>query len=64
MAKYEVLIARNETTIYTVHVIAKNETEAQTKAWKKYAVNDCVDESVVYGEEEIHEINQFEKEMV
>jgi len=54
MKKYEVLIARNETTIYTIEVMAKSEDEAEKKAYVKFAKNDIEDEKVVYGEEETH----------
>ena len=64
MKKYEVLIARNETTVYTVEVEAKNEKEAEKKAYKKWAEGDYEDEDVVYGEEETHEINEIDEEAV
>jgi hypothetical protein len=60
MKKYEVLIARNETTVYTVEVMAKSEEEAEKKAYVKFGKNDYEDEDVVYGEEETHEINELE----
>ena len=60
MKKYEVLIARNETTMYTVEVMAKSEDEAEKKAYVKFAKNDIEDEKVVYGEEETYEINELE----
>jgi hypothetical protein len=60
MKKYEVLIARNETTVYTVEVMAKSEEDAEKKAYVKFGKNDYEDEDVVYGEEETHEINELE----
>jgi hypothetical protein len=60
MKKYEVLIARNETTVYTIEVMAKSEDEAEKKAYVKFAKNDYEDEDVVYGEEETHEINELD----
>jgi hypothetical protein len=60
MKKYEVLIARNETTVYTVEVMAKSEEEAEKKAYVRFGKNDYEDEEVVYGEEETHEINELE----
>jgi len=60
MKKYEVLIARNETTIYTVEVMAKSEDEAEKKAYARFNKNDYEDEEVVYGEEETHEINELD----
>jgi hypothetical protein len=60
MKKYEVLIARNETTVYTIEVMAKSEDEAEKKAYVKFAKNDIEDEEVVYGEEETHEINELD----
>lgn len=55
--KYEVLIARNETTVYTVEVEATSEDDAEKKAYKRYGKGDWDHEDVVYGEEEVHEIN-------
>lgn len=60
MKKYEVLIARNETTVYTVEVMAKSEEEAEKKAYVRFGKNDYEDEEVVYGEEETHEINELD----
>lgn len=60
MKKYEVLIARNETTVYTIEVKARSEDEAEKKAYKKWAENDYKNSKVVYGEEETHEINEVE----
>jgi hypothetical protein len=60
MKKYEILIARNETTVYTIEVNAKNEAEAEKKAYKKWAVGDYLSENIVYGEEETHEINEVD----
>ena len=61
MKKYEVLIARNETTVYTIEVKARNEDEAEEKAYKRFGQNDYEKEKVVYGEEETHEINEINK---
>ena len=60
MKKYEVLIARNETTVYTIEVMAKSEEEAEKKAYVRFGKNDYEDEEVVYGEEETHEINELD----
>lgn len=57
MDKYEVLIARNETTVYTIEVEATSEKDAEKKAYKQFAKGYWDDEDVVYGEEETHEIN-------
>ena len=57
MEKYEVLIARNETTVYTIEVEANNEKDAEKKAYKQFAKGYWDSEDVVYGEEETHEIN-------
>lgn len=57
MDKYEVLIARNETTVYTIEVEANSEKDAEKKAYKQFAKGYWDDEDVVYGEEETHEIN-------
>lgn len=64
MKHYEVLIARNETTVYTVKVKARNEKDAEKKAYKKWADGDYEDEEVVFGEEETHEINEVDEEEV
>jgi hypothetical protein len=61
MSKYEVLIARNETTVYTVEVDANSEKDAEKKAYKRFGINDYDDSEVVYGEEETHEINCLEE---
>ena len=62
MPKYEVLIARNETTVYTIKVDAKSEKDAEKKAYKRFVIDDYEDSEVVYGEEETHEINCLEEE--
>ena len=64
MKKYQVLIARNETTVYTIEVKARSEDEAEKKAYKKWAENDYKHSKVVYGEEETHEINEVNEEEV
>ena len=61
MPKYEVLIARNETTVYTIKVDAKSEKDAEKKAYKRFGIDDYEDSEVVYGEEETHEINCLEE---
>jgi len=61
MPKYEVLIARNETTVYTVEVYANSEKDAEKKAYKRFGKNDYENSKVVYGEEETHEINCLEE---
>ena len=58
MKKYIVRIARNETTVYDVEVTAKSEYDAEKNAYKAFAKGDYVDENVVYGEEETHEIEE------
>lgn len=62
MKKYEVLIARNETTVYTIEVNAKTEEEAEEKAYEKFCQNDYKNSKIVYGEEETYEINQINKD--
>ena len=37
-----------KTTIYEVEVKAKNEDDAEAKAYKKFAEGDYIDEKVVY----------------
>lgn len=56
--KYKVYIARNETTVYTIEVNARNEKEAENKAKKRYDKNDYDYSKVVYGEEEVHDIEE------
>lgn len=56
MDKYEVSIARNETTIYIVRVSANSEKEAEELAWERYENGYWNYEEIVYGEEETHEI--------
>ncbi len=58
MNKYEVLIARNETTVYTIEVNAKDADEAEHKAYRKFANVDYKHSQVVYGEEETYQINE------
>jgi hypothetical protein len=58
MKKYQVLIARNETTIYTIEVDAISEYDAEKNAYKKWANGDYETEKVVYGEEDTHAIEE------
>ena len=60
MKKYQVLIARNETTVYTVEVEAESEYDAEKNAYKKFATGDYEDSDIVYAEEDTHEINEVE----
>jgi len=60
MPKYQVQIARNETTVYTVEVEAASEYDAEKNAYKKFANGDYEDEDIVYGEEETHSIEELE----
>lgn len=60
MSKYMVCIARNETTVYTMIVNARSEKEAEKKAVKRYENGDYDDEDVVYGEEEVHCVEEVE----
>jgi hypothetical protein len=61
---YHVTIARNETTVYTYEVIADTEEDAEDKAYSMYAVGDePIDEDIVYGEEEIHDITEIGEEV-
>jgi hypothetical protein len=62
MPKYQVQIARNETTVYTVEVEAASEYDAEKNAYKKFANGDYEDEDIVYGEEETHSIEELEIE--
>jgi len=58
MPKYEVQIARNETTVYTIEVTARSEKEAEKKAYTRFDKGDYDDEDIVYGEEEVHSIEE------
>ena len=61
---YHVTIARNETTVYTYEVTAKNETEAGDKAYELYNKGEePIDEDIVYGEEEIHDVTEIGEEV-
>jgi hypothetical protein len=58
--KYQVTIARNETTVYIYEVEAENEDEAEDKACDLYWLGEePIDEDVVYGEEEVHSVAEI-----
>lgn len=59
MKTYNVQIARTETTVYTIEVKAKDEDKAEEAAWKKYAHQEWDDEDIVYGEENIHHVEEI-----
>jgi len=62
MSKYQVQIARNETTVYTYEVNAKSETEAEDRAYTLYNQGEeAIDEDVVYGDEFVHDITKIGK---
>ena len=56
MDKYEVSIARTETTIYIIKVIANDEKEAEKLAYEQWEKGYWNYEEIVEGEEETHEI--------
>ncbi len=58
MKNYIVQIARNETTIYSIEVMAASEYDAEKNAYKKFNNGDYEREKVVYGEEETHSIDE------
>jgi hypothetical protein len=58
MKTYQVQIARNETTVYTIEVTAASEYDAEKNAYKKWANGDYQSEKIVYGEEETHAIEE------
>jgi len=61
MSKYQVTIARNETTCYTYEVEAENEEDATDHAYNLYNQGEeAIDEDLVYGEEEIHSVAWIE----
>ena len=61
MSKYQVTIARNETTIYVYEVEADDEDEAEEVGYALYNQGEePVDEDVVYGEEEVHSVAWIE----
>jgi hypothetical protein len=56
MKKYQVQIARTETTVYFVDVVASDEDTAKELAYERFNDNDYDDSKVVYGEEFTHDI--------
>lgn len=63
MNKYQVRIARTEATMYTFEVKAKNYKQAEEKAMEAFGQGEEPDdEDIVWGEEEVHEVNLIEGE--
>lgn len=60
MKTYQVKIARNETTVYTIKVQAEDEDQAEEFAQSRYDEGDYDDEEIVYGEEEVHSVEEGE----
>lgn len=60
MPKYEVLIARTETAIYTIGVEAANTDEAEESAYQKFAENDYIHKEIVFGMEETDDIFEID----
>ena len=58
MKKYQVAIARHETTVYYIDVVASDEETAEEFAYERFNENDYDDSKVVYGEEEVHSIEE------
>lgn len=59
MKKYQVAIARNETTVYYIEVEAEDEGQAEELACDRYNENDYDHSKVVYGEEEVNSIEEI-----
>ncbi len=63
MTKFNVQIARTETTVYYFEEIEANtESEAEELAWKLYEDQEWDDEETVYGEENVHFVEEAEYE--
>ncbi len=63
MTKFNVQIARTETTVYYFEEIEANtESEAEELAWKLYEDQEWDDEDTVYGEENVHYVEEAEYE--
>jgi hypothetical protein len=59
MKKYKVAISRTETTVYYIDVEAENESDAEKIAFEDYYVEgDYTSKDVVWGEEDIHSIEE------
>lgn len=56
MKKYQIQIARTETTVYFVDVVASDTDTAKELAYERFNENDYDDSKVVYGEEFTHEV--------
>lgn len=56
MKKYQIQIARTETTVYFVDVVASDADTAEELAYERFNENDYDDSKVVYGEENTHEV--------
>jgi hypothetical protein len=61
MKTYQVQIARNETTVYTIEVQAPDEDQATEFAQSRFDEGDYDHEKVVYGEEEVHSVEEIEQ---
>ena len=58
MKKYQVQIARTETTVYYIDVMAEDEDNAEELAYDRFEQNDYDDEKIVFGEEFTHEVKE------
>jgi hypothetical protein len=59
MKKYKVAISRTETTMYYIDVEAENESDAEKIAFEDYYVEgDYTSKNVVWGEEDVHSIEE------
>ena len=61
MPKYRVAIARNETTVYYIDVEAEDESDAEQIAFNEYYLEgDYTSKDVVWGEEDVHSIEELD----
>jgi len=61
MNKYEVLIARTETTLYTYEIYADNKDNAEEIGMEMFGDGVEADyEKIVWGEDNVHEVNLLE----
>lgn len=61
MPKFNVQIARTETTVYYFEEIeAESEEQAEELAWERYEDQEHDDEDTVYGEEFMHNVEELQ----
>lgn len=65
MSKYRVEIARTETVVYYFEEIeAESEDKAEELAWKLYEEQEYDELDTVYGEENIHHVEEIQDETI